>query len=105
MLLNVDNGMVEGEQILHPGLLDDALQRNPEDRGVLRDGNGRYNNAFWANQYDFGCQVWVPHMYGYSGIVVALMPNGTIYYYASDNREFVTSPAIQESNDLVPMCP
>ncbi|MCJ7700178.1 MAG: hypothetical protein MUO62_01225 [Anaerolineales bacterium] len=44
-------------------------------------------------------------MYGLSGIVVTLMPNGTAYYYASDNQEFVSQPAIQESDRMIPMCP
>ena len=104
--LNVDHGRIGGEQILQPDLLDDAMQRDPDDRGVTRDGNGRYNNAFWADQYfvGSGCGVWVPHMYGYSGIVVALMPNGTTYYYASDGQEFTTNAAIQESDKIIPMC-
>jgi len=106
--LNVNHGRVAGEQILHPGMLDAALQRDPNDRGVTRDGNARYNNAFWADLYsleaDSDCQVWVPQMYGYSGIVVTLMPNGTAYYYASDNQEFVSLPVIRESNKIIPMC-
>ncbi len=107
--LNVNHGMINGEQILQPDILDDALQRDPTDRGVDRDGNGKYNNAFWADNYPLGdnsgCTVWVPHMYGISGILVALMPNGTTYYYASDNQEFVSMPTIQESNEIIPMCP
>jgi hypothetical protein len=107
--INIDHGMIDGEQILHPDLLDDALQRDPKDRGVTRDGKGKYNNAFWADQYplsdDSGCSVWVSHMYGISGILVALMPNGTAYYYASDNQEFVSYPAIQESDRIISMCP
>jgi hypothetical protein len=106
--LNVDNGEINGTQVLHPDLLDDALQRDPNDRGVVRDLEGRYNNAFWANKYESqvnqGCTFWVPHMYGYSGILVALMPNGTAYYYASDNQEFVSLAAIHESDALIPMC-
>jgi CubicO group peptidase (beta-lactamase class C family) len=103
--LNVDHGRIDGEQILHPDLLDDALQRDSSDRGVIRDGSGRYNNAFWADLYNLGngsdCDFWVPQMYGYSGIVVTLMPNGTTYYYASD----ITSiTAIRESDKLIPMC-
>jgi hypothetical protein len=43
-------------------------------------------------------------MYGYSGIVVSLIPNGTAYYYASDNREFTTTAAIQESSKILPLC-
>jgi CubicO group peptidase (beta-lactamase class C family) len=105
--LNQDNGTISAEQILSPGLLAQALQRDPGDRGVIRDGNGRYNNGFWADQYrvESGCSVWVPHMYGYSGILVALMPNGTAYYSASDNQEFSSVSAIQESDALISMCP
>jgi CubicO group peptidase (beta-lactamase class C family) len=104
--LNVDHGTIDGQQILHPDLLDDALQRDDNDRGVKRDGNGRYNNAFWADEYKVGdCEFWVPHMYGYSGIVVALIPNGTAYYYASDGREFTSYAAIQEAAKLIPVCP
>ena len=103
--LNNQHGVIDGKQILHPDLLDDALQRDPNDRGVIRDGNGRYNNAFWADKFNIdGCQFWVPHMYGYSGIVVSLMPNGTTYYYASDGQEFTTIAAIQESVKLIPVC-
>ena len=103
--LNVNHGQVNGQQILDPDLLDDALQRDPMDRGVDRDGNGKYNNAFWADEYGLDCRYWVPHMYGYSGIVVALIPNGTAYYYASDGQKFTTSAAIHESEKLIPICP
>lgn len=107
--LNVDHGVIDGVQILDAGLLDDALQKDPKDRGVTRDGNGKYNNAFWADQYTLesgtGCSVWVPQMYGYSGIVVTLMPNGTAYYYASDNQEFTSTAAIRESDRIISMCP
>lgn len=103
--LSVDHGTIEGEQILHPDLLNDALQLDPTDRGVMRDRNGRYNNAFWADEYNIeGCRFWVPHMYGYSGIVVSLMPNGTTYYYASDGQEFTSKAAIQESHKMRSMC-
>jgi len=107
MFLNVDHGRINGKQILDPGQLDAVLQKDPDDRGVRRDGDGRYNNAFWADEYtsqDGTCHFWVPHMYGYSGIVVALLPNGTAYYYASDNQEFTTTRAIQESDKLIPVC-
>lgn len=106
--LNVDHGQIDGVQVLDPDMLDDALQRDPSDRGVTRDGVGRYNNAFWADQYtseeNDGCSFWVVNMYGYSGIVVTLMPNGTTYYYASDNQEFSTYEAIRESDKLISMC-
>ncbi|HSF83474.1 MAG TPA: hypothetical protein VLA49_19705 [Anaerolineales bacterium] len=108
-LLNVDVGVIAGDQILHPGLLKAALQGDPEDRGVDIDFNRKYNNAFWANRYSeangFACEFWVPQMLGYSGIVVALFPNGITYYYASDNREFTWEAALREADKIAPLCP
>ncbi len=107
--LNIDKGTVDGEQILHPGLLAAAMQTDPDDRGVDIDSRSKYNNAFWARVYDqsegFDCEFWVPHMLGYSGIVIVMMPNGSSYYYASDNREFSWLAAIRESNKITPHCP
>jgi CubicO group peptidase (beta-lactamase class C family) len=106
--LNDDRGMVEGEQLLNPDLLDSALQQEPEDRGVERYPGGQYNEAFWADKYDtadgFECEFWVAEMLGYSGIVVVLMPNGANYYYASDGREFTWDSAIREADKILPFC-
>lgn len=107
-LLNDDGGRIDGVQVLNPDLLAQTLQQNPEDRGVQVDGNRMYNNAFWANRYPeakFGCETWVPSMQGISGNVVALIPNGTTYYYFSDNQEFTWEAALQESNKIIPLCP
>jgi hypothetical protein len=66
-------------------------------------------NAFWAQEFTskngYECEFWIPHMSGYSGITIALMPNGTTYYYSSDNREFTWFYAVKESNRLIPHCP
>jgi hypothetical protein len=105
--LNVESGVIKSEQILQPRILSAALQRNPNDRGVDRDGQGKYNNAFWADRYKagFNCEFWVPEMLGYSGIVVALFPNGSTYYYASDNRDFTWDAALHEADKITPLCP
>ncbi len=107
--LNVDKGVIAGEQILHPELLAAAMQYDPNDRGVDIDSRAKYNNAFWARVYDqqdgYDCEFWVPHMLGYSGIVIVMMPNGSSYYYASDNREFTWLEALKESNRIAPHCP
>ena len=107
--LNAAGGAIGDEQILHPQLLAAALQHDLHDRGVDRNGNGKYNNAFWADSYGesdgFDCEFWVPQMLGYSGIVVALMPNGASYYYASDGRDFTWDTAVREANKIIPHCP
>jgi len=106
--MNADSGAIAGEQILHPGALIAALQRDPNDRGVDTSW-GKYNNAFWANRYGqssgYDCEFWVTQMQGYSGIVVVLMPNGASYYYASDGREFTWDAAVREANKIVSHCP
>jgi hypothetical protein len=108
-LLDSSDGMINGEQVLHPDFLAAALQRNPKDRGVQIDGRRMYNNAFWSNHYTkadgFRCEFWVPQMLGVSGNVVALFPNGTVYYYFSDNREFTWEAALREADKIVPLCP
>ncbi len=107
-LLNNDGGIIDGVQVLHPGLLAAALQRDPDDRGVKIDSRRMYNNAFWADNYTtvngFDCSVWVPQMLGVSGNVVALMPNGVTYYYFSDNEEFTWEEAVREMDRIVPLC-
>ncbi len=108
-LLNNDGGQVNGVQLLHPDVLADAMQRDPDDRGVDIDDRRKYNNAFWAQRYGpedgFSCEFWVPHMLGISGNAVVLMPNGSTYYYFSDNQEFTWFDALKESDKIVPHCP
>jgi len=107
-LLNNDGGVIGGVQVLHPDLLAAALQRNSDDRGITIDSGQMYNNAFWAIRYGkvygFDCEFWVPHMLGVSGNAVMLMPNGTTYYYFSDNQEFTWDAAVRELDEIRPHC-
>jgi hypothetical protein len=107
-LLNNADGQIDGIQVLHPGLLAAALQRDPGDRGVQIDSRRMYNNAFWSNRYTpadgFACEFWVPQMLGVSGNVVALLPNGVTYYYFSDNQEFTWEAALREADKVFPYC-
>ncbi|MFN2285865.1 MAG: hypothetical protein ACK2UQ_15725 [Anaerolineae bacterium] len=107
-LLNSNQGKIDGVQILHPDLLAAAMQRDPEDRGLEINQNRYYNNAFWATRYTeadgFDCEFWTAEMMGVSGDVVALMPNGTTYYYFSDSHEFFWTSAVRESDRLIPFC-
>ncbi len=107
-LLQNNGRSPSGEQLLQPDLVAAALQQNPNDRGVAIDGRNQYNNAFWATKYDqrdgYDCEFWVPQMLGISGVVVVLMPNGSTYYYFSDNQEFTWNAAVRESNKIAPHC-
>ena len=113
LLLNDQNGIINGIQVLEPGLLAASLQRNPNDRGLNTTGVPvfKYRNGFWAREWTpsedrrYTCTFWTPFMSGYGGITVVLMPNGSIYYYFSDNNEFSWYDAVNESNKLKPMCP
>ncbi|MCP4417613.1 MAG: hypothetical protein GY805_13395, partial [Chloroflexi bacterium] len=107
-LLQNNGRSANGDQILHPDLVAAALQNNPDDRGVEIDSRNQYNNAFWATSYGardgYDCEFWVPQMQGISGVVVVLMPNGSTYYYFSDNQEFRWNAAVTESNKIAPHC-
>lgn len=107
-LLNVDRGAAGGARLLDPGLLAAALQQDPRDRGVALPSGGYYNNAFWSAHYarsaGSGCEFWVPYMAGYSGNIVALLPNGLTYYYFSDGREFTWEAAVREADKIKPLC-
>jgi CubicO group peptidase (beta-lactamase class C family) len=113
LLLNDQKGKIDGKQILEPSLLAASLQANPDDRGLDTSGLPvfKYRNGFWAKQWTssdnpkYPCSFWTPFMSGYGGITVVLMPNGSIYYYFSDNNEFWWVEAVNESNKLKPMCP
>jgi len=104
-----DNGKINGEQILDPGLLAATLQQDSEDRGLVIGNQSMYNNAFWATHYTeangFDCEFWVTEMQGVSGNVIALFPNGVTYYYFSDNQEFTWDAALRESDKIIPLCP
>jgi hypothetical protein len=113
LFLNDQNGILDGNQLLEPTMLAATMQRNSDDRGLNTTGFPifKYNNGFWAKEWtpsearQYPCSFWTPFMSGYGGITVVLMPNGSIYYYFSDNNEFSWYDAVSESNKLSPMCP
>jgi hypothetical protein len=41
---------------------------------------------------------------GYPGIKIAMMPNGSTYYYFSDNDELAWRDALEEPNNIIPRC-
>tara|TARA_R110000744_G_scaffold1843_5_gene6846 strand:+ start:42607 stop:44772 length:2166 start_codon:yes stop_codon:yes gene_type:complete len=102
-------GVIDGEAWLDQSLLAAALQQNPDDRGLPAiEDNLRYRAGFWAyNAGNYlGCDhdVWIPTMSGYGGISVTLIPNGHVYLYASDGREFSWRRAAAQSFAIQPYC-
>ncbi|MBL8063015.1 MAG: hypothetical protein JNK32_08365 [Anaerolineales bacterium] len=111
LLLNNQNGMIDGSQILQPDMLADSMQDDPSDRGMNTTGTPvfKYNNGFWAKEFTsadgYTCSFYTPFMSGYGGITVVMMPNGATYYYFSDNEEYSWSSSVNEANKLAPHCP
>ena len=103
--LGPDRGRIDGKPLLDKTLLDQALQRDPQHRGLQAAhlANFRYQHGFWARnlQKPLGCAqpTWVPFMSGFGGILVVLFPNGAIWYSAADDGELASidfaKPAIE----------
>jgi|ERR1039458_6021773 hypothetical protein len=117
--LNNQGGMIDGSQVLDPSRLQASLFRQPRtlglpvpDRGEVRVSDTfRYTNAFWAKHMttaefpQYSCDFWIPHMIGYGGIIILLLPNGATYYVFSDANEFNWYNAVHEINRIKPFCP
>ncbi len=101
--------MIDGAPAVDPAMLAAALQHNPADRGLSPGPGLRYNNGFWAWNAGpaVGCKtdVWVPFLSGYGGIIVALFPGGTSYYFVSDGRDFMWARAARAAHAIHSLCP
>lgn len=89
--------------------LEAGLQRAPSNVGLpAGDATLRYNNGFWAHnaQAALNCAdpVWIPFMSGFGGIIVALMPNGVVYYYVSDGGDYAWARVVRAANAIAPLC-
>lgn len=99
----------DGAPLVAPIPLASAMQRDANDRG-LAAGNQtlRYNNGFWAYnaQAALNCAdpVWIPFLSGFGGVMVALMPNGVVYYFVSDGGDYRWARAARAANTIAPMC-
>ena len=102
-----EHGAINGQQLLDSSLLDQAMQRDPQQRGlqVAHLKTFRYQHSFWARnlQKELGCDqpTWIPFMSGFGGILVVLFPNGAVWYSAADDGELPSidfaKPAIELS--------
>lgn len=109
VFLGPDEGRIDGEAVVDPAMLRAALRRDGEAMALSTGVPGlTYDNGFWA--YDagpaLGCAgpLPIPVMTGYGGIVVALFPNGSGYYYVSDGGAHRWLMAARAAHDIRPMC-
>ena len=97
------------QSVLDPAQLDAALQRDPHDHGNAPLPGFRYNNGFWAYQIGDklpGCkgEVWVPFLSGYGGLTMLVLPNGSAYYYVSDDESPLWMDAAKEAHRMRGLC-
>lgn len=103
------DGRLDGQDILDRRLFDAVKQRVPDDPGMIAELETiRYNNGFRSFDVSsyIGCDtpVWVVVLSGFGGIIVAVMPNDTAYYYFSDGNVHRYLAAVRESHRIRPMC-
>ncbi|MEJ2297415.1 MAG: serine hydrolase [Woeseiaceae bacterium] len=103
------DGRLGGRAVLDRRLFDAIKQRVPGDPGMVAELESiRYNNGFRSFDVSsyLGCNepAWVVVLSGFGGIIVAVMPNDSAYYYFSDGNEHRYLAAVRESHRLRPMC-
>lgn len=107
--LGPDQGFVQGQPVFASAELDQALFRvdgaPPEHKATALFA---YSNGFWGGpgQAWAGCQndTWLPHMSGFGGITIALLPNGMTYYVFADSGQFQWAAAAGEANQMRAYC-
>ncbi|MCC5868328.1 MAG: serine hydrolase [Gammaproteobacteria bacterium] len=107
--LGPQRGRIDGEIVFDEGMFEAAMQRDPVDRGLPADMEGmRYKSGFRALDVApwLGCSdaAWVIVLSGYGGVLMALFPNDTAYYYFSDGGTHRWMTAARESHRLRPFC-
>lgn len=107
--INIEDGEINGQEMLDNLQLDAALQRNTSDTGTVPLTDYRYNNGFWAHNVAgnlSGCSgdQWIPFLSGFGGITIVLLPNDSIYYYFSDNDTYFWLEAVQEAHQIQSAC-
>jgi len=107
--IGAQDGRLNGEEILDRALFDATKQRVPDDPGHVAElPTIHYNNGFRSFDVSsyLGCEgpAWVVVLSGFGGIIVAIMPNDTVYYYFSDGNVHRYLHAVRESHKIRPMC-
>ncbi len=107
--LSSGDGSIAGMSVVDPKAFAAAFQTTPADPGLPADKLPlAYNNGFWSwdIQAHGGCSrpTPIPFMSGFGGLVAALIPNGTSYYYISDGGAFAWARAALATEVIKPFC-
>jgi len=105
-----DRGMINGQQVLDPEIMDDMLLANSNLGLETYGSESTYINTVWT--FDMGQRTgavcpngsWVSYMSGYGGIGVVMYPNGAIFYYVSDSDAYGFGGAEIELHKLANIC-
>jgi hypothetical protein len=103
------DGRLGDTELLDRKLFDAIKRRVPGDPGMVAELETIfYNNGFRSFDVSsyLGCEepAWVVVLSGFGGIIVAIMPNDTAYYYFSDGNVHRYLNAVRESHRIRPMC-
>jgi hypothetical protein len=99
-----------GVQLLSATKLAEALYRtSATGLSVLRRsrfGDYRYHLSFWSAPYvtDLGCRFLIPHMAGYGGNFVVLLPNGVSAFRFADGNTYDIETMILAGEAVRPFC-
>ena len=107
--LGVDDGRIDGKEVLERSMFDAVKGLNPHDLGFIADYESmRYNNGFRIRDVsaELGCDepVWITNLSGFGGINIILMPNDTAFYRFGDDGVHRYMEAVIESHRIRPMC-
>ena len=103
-------GRHDGVQLLSAAKLAEALYRtSATGLSVLRRsryGDYRYHLSFWSVPYvtELGCRFLIPHMAGYGGNLVVLLPNGISAFRFSDGNTYDIETMILAGEAIRPFC-
>lgn len=105
-----NGGKHEGEQLLSAAKLEEALYRWPAHGKPTQWIHGgaefSYYLSFWHLPLKLDeCRVNVPHLIGYGGNIVQLLPNGMTSFYLEDGKGWQAMRGIAEAaHRIQPFC-
>lgn len=103
-VLMANEGEHAGQQLLHRGLLREALGRTDWE-GLAIDGQHRYRHGFWSRTVRTGsCDAQVAYMQGHGANHVLLLPSGAIVFRFMDEQDENIVPLVRGAERVLSSC-